>query len=146
MLASDAIKSTNYQASPNASSPYSAVGTFLDLATGTLYMPQFGVDGVTGAAYFNGTVNANAGKFGDDTSYWNIETVVDYNAEPHAALVGTGSPYLQTGNWQVSDNSVATRKYTSTSDSAGKATYYKDSDTNTFYDVGMKIPTSFTKG
>lgn len=80
MLDTNAIKSHNYQASPNASSPYSAVGTFLDLATGTLYMPQFGVDGVTGAAYFNGTVNASAGKFGDDSSYWNIETVIDYNA------------------------------------------------------------------
>ena len=143
MLKSDAIKSTNYTASSNASSPYSATGAFLDLNTGSLYMPNFGVNGTTGAAYFNGTVNANAGKFGNDTSYWNIETVYDYNMQPHAALVGTGSPYLQTGNWQVSDNAVATRKYTSTSESAGNATYYKDSDSNTFYDVGMKIPTNF---
>ena len=143
MLKSDAIKSTNYTASSNASSPYSATGAFLDLNTGSLYMPNFGVNGTTGAAYFNGTVNANAGKFGDDTSYWNIETVYDYNMQPHAALVGTDSPYLQTGNWQVSDNAVATRKYTSTSESAGNATYYKDSGTNTFYDVGMKIPTNF---
>lgn len=143
MLATDAIKSSNYKASTNASSPYSATGAFLDLITGSLYMPNFGVNGTTGAAYFNGTVNANAGKFGDDTSYWNIETVYDYNMQPHAALVGTGSPYLQTGNWQVSDNAVATRKYTSTSESSGNATYYKDSGTNTFYDVGMKIPTNF---
>lgn len=143
MLKSDAIKSTNYTASSNASSPYSATGAFLDLNTGSLYMPNFGVNGTTGAAYFNGTVNANAGKFGDDTSYWNIETVYDYNMQPHAALVGTGSPYLQTGNWQVSDNAVATRKYTSTDESTGNATYYKDSTSNTFYDVGMKIPTNF---
>ena len=144
MLATDAIKSSNYKASTNASSPYSATGTFLDLTTGNLYMPNFGVNGITGAAYFNGTVNANAGKFGDDTSYWNIETVYDYNMQPHAALVGTGSPYLQTGNWQVSDNAVATRKYTSTSESSGNVTYYKDSGTNTFYDVGMKIPSNFS--
>ena len=139
MLKSDAIKSTNYTASSNASSPYSATGAFLDLNTGSLYMPNFGVNGTTGAAYFNGTVNANAGKFGDDTSYWNIETVYDYNMQPHAALVGTGSPYLQTGNWQVSDNAVATRKYTSTDESTGNATYYKDSTSNTFYDIVLLI-------
>lgn len=141
-LATNAIMSQNYSRT-DTSSPYSSTGAFLDLETGTLYMPNFGVNGTTGASYFNGTVNANAGKFGDDTSYWNIETVYDYNMQPHAALVGTGSPYLQTGNWQVSDNAVATRKYTSTSESAGNATYYKDSDSNTFYDVGMKIPTNF---
>jgi len=141
-LATNAIMSQNYLRT-DTSSPYSSTGAFLDLETGTLYMPNFGVNGTTGASYFNGIVNANAGKFGDDTSYWNIETVYDYNMQPHAALVGTGSPYLQTGNWQVSDNAVATRKYTSTSESAGNATYYKDSGTNTFYDVGMKIPTNF---
>ena len=145
-LATNAIMSQNYQASPNAQSPYSAVGTFLDLSTGSLYMPQFGVDGTTGAAYFNGQVNADSGKFGDDNSYWNIETVIDYNATSHAALVGAGNPYLQTGNWQISDNAVATRKYVSTSETAGTASYYKDTGTNTFYDVGMKIPTSFTVG
>lgn len=64
--------------------------------------------------------------------------------QAHAALVGTGSPYLQTGNWQVSDNAVATRKYTSTAETSGTVNYYKDSTSNTFYDVGMKIPTNFT--
>lgn len=146
-LATNAIMSSNYNSgvadSDIPSTPYSITGSFLDLSTGNLYMPNFGVNGTTGEAYFNGTVNANAGHFGGDTSYWNIETVYDYNNTAHAALVGTGSPYLQTGNWQVSDNAVATRKYTSTATTTGTASYYKDTATNTYYDVGMKIPTNF---
>lgn len=142
MLATDAIKSTNYQASSDANSPFSAQGTFFDLSTGNIKSKNFGIQGAN--AYINGTVNASAGHFGTNTENWNIETVYDYNMQPHASLVGTGDPYLQTGNWQVSNNAVATRKYTRTDATNGKADYYKDTGTNTFYDVGMKIPTVFT--
>lgn len=78
MLATNAIKSVNYNSGVNNSDTpsghYSVTGSFLDLSNGSLYMPNFGVDGSTGAAYFNGTVNAFAGKFGDTDigSYWNI--------------------------------------------------------------------------
>ena len=142
-LATNAIMSQNYTGLDN--SHFSSEGSYLDLSTGNFYTPKFGVSAEgQGGAYINGEVVATSGRFGNDTSYWNIATVYDYNSQPHASLVGTGSPYLQTGNWQVSDNAVATRKYTSTSESAGNATYYKDSDTNTFYDVGIKIPTDFS--
>lgn len=142
MLATDAIKSTNYQASSDANSPFSTQGTFFDLSTGNIKSKNFGIQGAN--AYINGTVNASAGHFGTNTENWNIETVYDYNMQPHASLVGTGDPYLQTGNWQVSNNAVATRKYTRTDATNGRADYYKDAGTNTFYDVGMKIPTVFT--
>lgn len=142
MLATDAIKSTNYQASSDANSPFSTQGTFFDLSTGNIKSKNFGIQGAN--AYINGTVNASAGHFGTNTENWNIETVYDYNMQPHASLVGTGDPYLQTGNWQVSNNAVATRKYTRTDATNGRADYYKDTGTNTFYDVGMKIPTVFT--
>ena len=142
MLATDAIKSTNYQASSDANSPFSAQGTFFDLSTGNIKSKNFGIQGAN--AYINGTVNASAGHFGTNTENWNIETVYDYNMQPHASLVGTGDPYLQTGNWQVSNNAVATRKYTRTDATNGRADYYKDTGTNTYYDVGMKMPTVFT--
>ena len=151
-LATDAIMSSNYMASTDVNAPYSATGTFLDLANGNFWSPNFGMINVTPngtsvptGAWFNGNVTASSGKFGSDTSYWNIESVYDYNMQEHAALVGTGSPYLQTSNWQVSDTAISTRKYTSTAQYSGTVNYYKDTDSNTFYDVGMKIPTVFAK-
>lgn len=151
-LATNAIMSTNYEASTNLESPYSKYGTFLDLSNGNFWTPNFGVINITPTgtevptgAWFNGTVYANAGRFGEGSSYWNIETVTDYEVNTHAALVGTGNAYLQTGNWQVNDNAVQTRKYVSTAEYSGQTTYYKDIDTNTYYDVGMKIPTNFSQ-
>ena len=153
-LATNAITSTNWIKSTNANSPYSFEGTFLDLSNGNFWTPNFGVINVTPqdteipiGAYFNGNITAGSGKFGGDNSYWNIETLPDYD-DPnigHAALVSTGSSYIQTSNWQMSDNAIATRKYTSTAQYLGTADYYKDTATNTFYDVGMKIPTVFVK-
>ena len=71
MLATDAIKSNNYSASVNTAAPYSATGTFLDLANGNFWTPNFGVINTTPTgttvptgAWFNGTVNASAGRFG----------------------------------------------------------------------------------
>ena len=143
-LATDAIMSNNYVAI--SGSHFSSTGSYLDLASGNFYTPNFGVSAEDGSqgAYINGEVVATSGRFGNDTQYWNIETVYDYAAQPHASLVGTGSPYLQTGNWQVGDTAIATRKYVSTDESSGSATYYKDNGTNTFYDVGMQVPTDFT--
>lgn len=150
-LATDAIMSNNYMASSNLSSPYSLDGTFLDLTNGNFWTPNFGViqvapQGTTvqPGAWFNGTVYGTAGRFGEGSSYWSIEQVEDYNIGTHAALVGTGNPYLQTGNWQINDNAIQTRKYTSTAEYSGESTYYKDASTNTYYDVGMKIPTNFS--
>ena len=145
MLATNAIKSTNYAASSNINSPFTFTGSFFDLSNGNFYTPNFGVintsweNGPAIGAYFNGRVEANSGKFGNSSSYWNIETVYDYYSQPHAALVGTGSPYLQTGNWQVSDNAVSTRKYTSSSASTGNVGYY--SNGGYYYDFGMKVIT-----
>lgn len=124
-------------------------------------MPNFGVNGETGEAYFTGTVEATAGKFGtiahknngdidaDYSSYWNIEMVYDYDNIGHAALVGVGtadpsqthigSPYIQTGNWQISDNYISTRKYINSSDSSRKIGYY--SNDGYYYDFGMKVIT-----
>lgn len=145
MLATDAIKSTNYVASSNTNSPFTSTGSFFDLSNGNIYTPNFGIintswqDGPAIGAYFNGRVEADSGKFGNSSSYWNIETVYDYYSQPHAALVGTGSPYLQTGNWQVSDDAVSTRKYTSSSASTGNVGYY--SNGGYYYDFGMKVIT-----
>lgn len=157
-LATDAIMSNNYKASTNLASPYSLEGTFLDLEYGNFWTPNFGVINVKPAntsvplgAWFNGTVYANAGHFGDSyivgnntiPSYWDIKTRYDKNNQPHAALVGTGSPYVQTANWQLSDNGLTTGIYKSTAASSGDYSYLYDSDNRTIYDMGIKTPTEF---
>lgn len=105
-LATDAIISNNYQASIDTTSPFSAAGSFLDLANGNFQTRDFAIinerpsgTSLPVGAFFNGTVYASQGHFGNSNQYWNIETVYDYLMQPHAALVGTGSPYLQTLNW-----------------------------------------------
>ena len=151
MLATDAIKSSNYSQSENPNtSPYSGSGTFLDLANGNFWTPNFGVIQITPlgtnvptGAWFNGTVYANAGRFGDGSAYFNIETFKDFNQNKYAGLVADGNAYIETGNWQVSNNSVATRKYITTTESAGQLTYYRNSETGIYYDFGMKIPKYF---
>ena len=162
-LATNAIMSENYSSgTQNQDTPsstdnpafFSQYGTFMDLANGNIYSPNFTVinsdpfpndsNVVTPGTFMNGTVHASAGYFGTSTQHWNIEKVYDYNNVAHAALVGVGSPYIQTGNWQISDNQISTKKYTSTAEATGTTTYYKDASSNTFYDVGVKIPTNFT--
>lgn len=141
MLATDAIKSTNYTASLNASSPYSATGTYLNLTNGNFYTPNFGIDNVHGEAYLNGEIIATSGSIGSNaTNYWEIGNVQDYNMTDSAVIRGHGTAYIQSGYWQLSNDKLNTQYYDS-SQSSGVLTYYNNS--GTYYDVGQKIPTNF---
>ena len=134
-LATDAIKSNNYSASSNTSSPYSAAGTFLDLATGNIYTPNFGVDSVNGGAYINGQVVASTGQIGDSAiNYWQIGSHIDYNMNPSAAIIGHGTSFIQSGQWQISNNRINTQTY----DSQNKITYLHHN--SKYWDYGMQVP------
>lgn len=134
-LATDAIKSNNYQASPNTSSPYSATGTFLDLSTGNIYTPNFGVDSVNGAAHINGQIIATSGQIGDSsTNYWQIGIYNDYNMNPSAAIIGNGTSYIQSGTWQISNNRINTQTY----DGNNQITYMHYG--SKYWDYGMQVP------
>ena len=71
-LATNAIMSSQFAASDNSSSPFSAAGTFLDLTTGNLYSPNFGIDNTYGKAYLNGEIIATSGRIGNSNAanYW----------------------------------------------------------------------------
>lgn len=134
-LATDAIKSNNYLASSNTSSPYSAAGTFLDLATGNIYTPNFGVDSVNGGAYINGQVVASTGQIGDSAiNYWQIGSHIDYNMNPSAAIIGHGTSFIQSGQWQISNNRINTQTY----DAQNKITYLHHN--SKYWDYGMQVP------
>ena len=116
-------------------SPFSGLGTFLDLATGNIYMPNFGVDAQTGAAFFNGTIIADSGSIGsDDTNYWNIGTFTDYDGNDSAGIVGMGTSYIQSGKWMISQDRIDTRWY----DNQRKYTYSTKDEK--YWDYGMHAP------
>ena len=136
-LATDAIMSNNFQASSVEGSPFSAAGTFLDLTTGNLYSPNFGIDNSYGVAYLNGEIIATSGRIGASSSpnYWEIDTKIDYNQQPSAAMIGHGRSYIQSGEWQLSNNRLDTRSY----NAQNQITYpYANS---TYYDFGINMPT-----
>jgi hypothetical protein len=43
MIATDAIKSRNFEEESDSDSPFSFTGTFLNLTDGSLYTPHFGI-------------------------------------------------------------------------------------------------------
>lgn len=135
-LATDAIMSNNFEASPNPSSPYSATGTFLDLTNGNLYTPNLGIDNVYGTAYLNGEIIARNGRIGNSnaSNYWEIGTKTDYNAQQSAALVGVGTAYIQTGDFQLSNGLLNTQMY----DSNNQITYLYNN--STYWDFGIQAP------
>jgi len=135
MLATDAIKSTNYTKSSVNTSAYSTTGSYFNLATGNIETPNFAVDNTNGKAYINGEVIATSGSIGDSASnYWEIGTKNDYNASRSAAIIAHGSSYIQSGQFMIHDDKVNTQSY----DSNRKITYPKYN--NVYYDYGMQAP------
>ena len=135
-LATDAIMSNNFQASSDTSSPFSVTGTFLDLTTGNLYSPNFGIDNTYGTAYLNGEIIATSGRIGNSSAsnYWEIGTKTDYNADQSAALIGKGTAYIQVGEFQLSNGLLNTRHY-----NASNQITYPVYD-NTYWDFGIQSP------
>ena len=134
-LATDAIKSNNYQAGPN-NSPYSTFGSFLDLSNGNFYTPNFGIQstGTTGA-FINGEIIATAGRIGEDANTaWDIGTFTDFDANDHGSIIGHGDAFIQSGKWMINGNKIDTRWY----DNSLKLTYLNYN--NTYYDYGMMVP------
>lgn len=135
MLATDAIKSTNYTKPAINTSAYSTTGSYFNLATGNIETPNFAVDNTNGKAYINGEVIATSGSIGNSASnYWEIGTKTDYNASQSAAIIAHGSSYIQSGQFMIHDDKVNTQSY----DSNRKITYPKYS--NIYYDYGMQAP------
>lgn len=143
-LAANAIKSKNYVAPSRSTSPFSSAGSFFDLSNGNIQTPSFGVrtsytssDPLDdqGNAFINGRIVAQSGQIGrNSTNYWAIGNSVDYNANESASIVGHGTAYIQSGNWQISNNSINTQAYNSS-----HAITYPHYNGH-YYDYGMKVP------
>ena len=155
-LATDAIMSSNYDSgtqnqevpSYNANTNpfhFSTAGTFLDLANGNLYSPNFSVintvptgSSVTVGTYISGNINATSGYIGG-TSGWQIETNYLHSGQ----LGNANSMFLGTQNFG-NDTVIAGRAGSDWRLTVGAsfgvtntgALYVGDSDSYIWYDSG----------
>lgn len=145
-LKTDALKSNNYVAGNNGT--YSAFGTFLDLSNGEIHTPGFYLDSV-GNAFYQGTVNADAGYFGDANNNWyigsaefdNIRNKDDalVNGVEYSALISKGNAALTAGHWYLmsQDGSLGIQSGWTTINGGN---YVFDKETQKYYDMGMVEP------
>ena len=145
-LKTDALKSNNYVAGNDGT--YSAFGTFLDLSNGEIHTPGFYLDSV-GNAFYQGTVNADAGYFGDANNNWYIgsaefdnirnkdDTLV--NGVEYSALISKGNAALTAGHWYLmsQDGSLGIQSGWTTINGGN---YVLDKETQKYYDMGMVEP------
>lgn len=145
-LKTDALKSNNYVAGNDGT--YSAFGTFLDLSNGEIHTPGFYLDSV-GNAFYQGTVNADAGYFGDANNNWyigsaefdNIRNKDDalVNGVEYSALISKGNAALTAGHWYLmsQDGSLGIQSGWTTINGGN---YVLDKETQKYYDMGMVEP------
>lgn len=145
-LKTDALKSNNYVAGNDGT--YSAFGTFLDLSNGEIHTPGFYLDSV-GNTFYQGTVNADAGYFGDANNNWyigsaefdNIRNKDDalVNGVEYSALISKGNAALTAGHWYLmsQDGSLGIQSGWTTINGGN---YVFDKETQKYYDMGMVEP------
>lgn len=145
-LKTDALKSNNYVAGNDGT--YSSFGTFLDLSNGEIHTPGFYLDSV-GNAFYQGTVNADAGYFGDANNNWyigsaefdNIRNKDDalVNGVEYSALISKGNAALTAGHWYLmsQDGSLGIQSGWTTINGGN---YVLDKETQKYYDMGMVEP------
>lgn len=145
-LKTDALKSNNYVAGNDGT--YSAFGTFLDLSNGEIHTPGFYLDSV-GNTFYQGTVNADAGYFGDANNNWyigsaefdNIRNKDDalVNGVEYSALISKGNAALTAGHWYLmsQDGSLGIQSGWTTINGGN---YVLDKETQKYYDMGMVEP------
>ena len=140
------MKSNNYVAGNDGT--YSSLGTFLDLSNGEIHTPGFYLDSV-GNAFYQGTVNADAGYFGDANNNWyigsaefdNIRNKDDalVNGVEYSALISKGNAALTAGHWYLmsQDGSLGIQSGWTTINGGN---YVFDKETQKYYDMGMVEP------
>ena len=145
-LKTDALKSNNYVAGNDGT--YSAFGTFLDLSNGEIHTPGFYLDSA-GNAFYQGTVNADAGYFGDANNNWYIGSAEFDNIRnkddalvsgvEYSALISKGNAALTAGHWYLmsQDGSLGIQSGWTTINGGN---YVFDKETQKYYDMGMVEP------
>ena len=145
-LATDAIKSTNYQA---GTTPFSNQGTFLDLSNGNIYSRVFGVNATENnqGAFIKGSVQAYDGKIGQNQlNYWYIGNYWDYNQLKSAYIKGNGTATIQLGDtstWRLNTNRIHTAWNENKQGGDDYKLHYPVYNSK-YWDMGLHVPTSKT--
>lgn len=145
-LKTDALKSNNYVAGNDGT--YSSFGTFLDLSNGEIHTPGFYLDSV-GNAFYQGTVNADAGYFGtEENNYYighstwdNIRNKDDaiVSGINYSALIAHENAAIVTGHWNLISQTSSLGIQSGLTLLNG-ANYVFDDTSQMFYDMGMVEP------
>lgn len=145
-LKTDALKSNNYVVGNKGT--FSSFGTFIDLSNGEIHTPGFYLDSV-GNAFYQGTVNADAGYFGDANNNWYIGSAEFDNIRnkddalvsgvEYSALISKGNAALTAGHWYLmsQDGSLGIQSGWTTINGGN---YVFDKATQKYYDMGMVEP------
>lgn len=145
-LKTDAIKSNNYVV--NNKGTFSSFGTFIDLENGEIHTPGFYLDNV-GNAFYQGTVNAIAGYFGDTSNNWYIGSAEFDNIRNnndalvsgvnYSSLIAKGNTALTAGDWYLlsQEGSLGIQSGWTTINGGN---YVFDKETQNYYDMGMVEP------
>lgn len=145
-LKTDAIKSNNYVVGNKGT--FSSFGTFIDLESGEIHTPGFYLDNV-GNAFYQGTVNAIAGYFGDTSNNWYIGSAEFDNIRNnndalvsgvnYSSLIAKGNTALTAGDWYLlsQEGSLGIQSGWTTINGGN---YVFDKETQKYYDMGMVEP------
>lgn len=145
-LKTDAIKSNNYVVGNKGT--FSSFGTFIDLENGEIHTPGFYLDNV-GNAFYQGTVNAIAGYFGDTSNNWYIGSAEFDNIRNnndalvsgvnYSSLIAKGNTALTAGDWYLlsQEGSLGIQSGWTTINGGN---YVFDKETQNYYDMGMVEP------
>lgn len=145
-LKTDAIKSNNYVVGKKGT--FSSFGTFIDLENGEIHTPGFYLDNV-GNAFYQGTVNAIAGYFGDTSNNWYIGSAEFDNIRNnndalvsgvnYSSLIAKGNTALTAGDWYLlsQEGSLGIQSGWTTINGGN---YVFDKETQNYYDMGMVEP------
>ena len=145
-LKTDAIKSNNYVVGNKGT--FSSFGTFIDLENGEIHTPGFYLDNV-GNAFYQGTVNAIAGYFGDTNNNWYIGSAEFDNIRNnndalvsgvnYSSLIAKGNTALTAGDWYLlsQEGSLGIQSGWTTINGGN---YVFDKETQNYYDMGMVEP------
>ena len=118
------------------------------MSNGEIHTPGFYLDSV-GNAFYQGTVNADAGYFGDANNNWyigsaefdNIRNKDDalVNGVEYSALISKGNAALTAGHWYLmsQDGSLGIQSGWTTINGGN---YVLDKETQKYYDMGMVEP------
>lgn len=145
-LKTDAIKSNNYVVGNKGT--FSSFGTFIDLENGEIHTPGFYLNNV-GNAFYQGTVNAIAGYFGDTSNNWYIGSAEFDNIRNnndalvsgvnYSSLIAKGNTALTAGDWYLlsQEGSLGIQSGWTTINGGN---YVFDKETQKYYDMGMVEP------